>query len=347
MTIPRSRLVCNHVEGTYHCISRCVRRAFLCGYDAFQNRNFEHRRSWLRSRLKELSTIFYVDVCGYSIMENHLHTILRNRPSLANQATSDDIAERWWRLFPKRRNSQNQPEEPTEAELDLILAGPEREEELRNRLSSISWFMRCLKENIARRANAEDKCTGCFWEGRFKSIALLDKAAILTCSTYVDLNPVRAEIAETPETSDYTSAQDRIIARQAKKEHAIRHSKPDKISLTELKERMTRDNWLAPLENDGHRRGYLHIPLDKYLALLDWTGRQIKEGKNGHIPGHLVPILERLEVEEKEWLSSCQHFGSLFYRAAGKARSMKDAAIQAGQKWLQGLSAGRVAFTRS
>ena len=144
-----------------------VRRAFLCGWDALTQRDYEHRKVWTSQRLQELAGIFTIDVCGYAAMANHLHVILRNRPDLAAQASDRDIALRWWRLFPKRRTFDHKPEEPTDLELDMVLEGQGRLDVLRKRLCSVSWFMRCLKENLAKRANAEDQCTGRFWEGRF------------------------------------------------------------------------------------------------------------------------------------------------------------------------------------
>ena len=102
--------------------------------------------------------------------------------------------------------------------------------------------------------------------------------------------------------------------------------------------------WLCPLQNEPHRKGFLDIDLDEYLALLDWTGRQIVEGKSGAIPDHLAPILKRLELNDHQWLESSQHFASYFYRAAGKATNMAKAAAEVGQSWLKGTQAGRTLF---
>jgi len=205
----RQRLVSLDDTPYYHCISRCVRRAFLCGRDPLTGFNFEHRRQWIVDRIKRLSTVFAVDLCAYAVMSNHYHIVVRIDQAQAQQWSDIEVAKRWTEVFAKPRV------------INILLAGfplsPGEQDEAatlintwRERLANLSWFMRCLNEPIARMANREDHCTGCFWEGRFKSQALLDQRALLACMAHVDLNPIRAKMADTPETSDYTSIQERI-----------------------------------------------------------------------------------------------------------------------------------------
>ncbi len=360
MVIPRYKLLPEGQDGKFHCISRCVRRAHLCGWDSYSNKNFDYRKIWIRNRLKTLSSVFAIDVVGYSLLGNHLHTLLWVRPEKVTSWTDQDIARRWLQICPVRKDHHGIPLEPTEQEIDIIISNPEKIKELRKRLMSISWFNRFLKENIAKRANLEDGCTGRFWEGRFKSIALLNEAAILACLQYIDLNPIRAGIADTPEKSNFTSAQDLIIARQARnklskfkeeneplKKNKKKTMTPEQVELIlKAQEDANRDTWLSPLKRytSEDEKGILNLSCDEYLELLDWTGRQLRNDKKGHILKNLETILVRLEIETDEWLNTVKNFGSLFYRAAGSVKTILKAAQQASQKWLKGRTAARTAF---
>ncbi|MBI3187725.1 MAG: transposase, partial [Gammaproteobacteria bacterium] len=193
----------------YHCVSRCVRRAFLCGTDTLTGQSFEHRRQWIEDKILVLARIFALDVCAYAVMSNHYHVVLHVNQQAACSWSMDEIIQQWHQLFSGHALSQRyaRGEQMTSAELATL---QQITSTWRERLMDISWFMRVLNESIARQANAEDDCTGRFWEGRFKSQALLDEVALLACMTYVDLNPIRAGIAHTPEASDHTSIQRRI-----------------------------------------------------------------------------------------------------------------------------------------
>jgi REP element-mobilizing transposase RayT len=206
----RRDIVHEECIGVYHCIARCVRRAFLCGTDPYTGRDYSHRKAWILDRLRHLAGLFGVEVCGYAIMSNHLHLVLRNRPDSVEHWSDAEVALRWRKLFPQRDDTTGEPAEPNDHDLAMLMANADRLAMLRGRLSSLSWFMRCLSEWVARAANREDDSAGRFWAGRFKSQPLLDEAALLACSVYVDLNPVRAGIASTPEESQFTSGFDRI-----------------------------------------------------------------------------------------------------------------------------------------
>ena len=194
----------------YHCICRCVRRAFLCGQDHYSGQDYEHRRQWVVDRLAVLGEVFAIDLCAYAVMSNHYHVVLRINQKKALGWSDQEVAERWMQLFSGPLIVKRWLKGETEAAQDL--KAEEIVQTWRERLYDLGWFMKCLNEYLARKANEEDCCKGRFWESRYKCQALLDEKAVLQCMAYVDLNPVRAAMEETPEESDYTSIQQRSEA---------------------------------------------------------------------------------------------------------------------------------------
>ena len=331
-----------------HCIQRCVRRAFLCGEDPITGESFEHRREWIRQRLEFLASVFAVDCLTYTVMSNHIHLVLRSRPDVLATWTDEEVARRWLKLFPKLREKDGSPCEPTRPELKMILNDPEVLAQRRRRLSDLSWWMRCTAENIARRSNAEDGVTGHFWEGRYKAVLLLDEASLLACAAYVDLNPIRAAMAQTPESSAFTGAKDRIddLSERAATSARTRMSTHE----WERSRRRKRSGWMSPIEinelddaigadadRSGRRaskKGFLAVSMLRYLELLDWTGRQLHRDKVGSIPSHLAPILTRIGLDAYGWCDLVKKFGRTFKRAAGTRDSLASEASRRSQGWL-------------
>jgi hypothetical protein len=168
LALPRSKYVQEGQEGVYHCFSRCVRRAFLYGFDALTRRDFSHRKAWLVERLRHLAAIFAIEVCAYAVMENHYHTVLRTRPDIVALWSDQEVANRWLTLFPRHRDTTGAPIPPEEREIIALADCPGRIAQLRLRLCSLSWFMGRLNEFIARAANKEDRVKGV--TGRFFSL---------------------------------------------------------------------------------------------------------------------------------------------------------------------------------
>ena len=168
MTIARNQQICVEETPYYHIVSRCVRRAFLCGKDQLTGKCFEHRRQWLIDRIKQVTSVFAIDVCSYAIMSNHFHIVLKvNSTENWNDA---QVLMTWCSLYslPVLCDRYLNDEINTEAELRRV---KEYVTEYRTRLASVSWYMKAINEYVARMANEEDKCTGHFWESRFKSQA--------------------------------------------------------------------------------------------------------------------------------------------------------------------------------
>lgn len=328
MTRARETLVSLEATPYYHCISRCVRRAWLCGQDPYTGQSFEHRRQWVLDRLQELVDIFAIDVCAYAIMSNHYHIVLHVDADKAKGMTDQQVIEQWNRLYKGHMLADRYlaGEVMSRAEWEAL---SELIEKWRLRLYDISWFMRCLNEHLALQANAEDNCKGRFWEGRFKSQALLDEGALLTCMSYVDLNPIRAGLAETPERSDFTSAQERIEA------YAKRRSE-NKAKLP--KRQPTK---LHPFKS-GREKGSvkcIDFELNDYLRLVDWTGRAIREDKKGAIPSELAPILERIGLNPDAWLTSVRHYNRNYFSVLGAIDRIKAYAQTQKKSWHRGQRA--------
>ncbi len=314
MPQPRKRLVSLDDTPYYHCISRCVRRAFLCGNDPVSGFDFEHRRQWIVDRLKLLASVFAIDLYAFSIMHNHYHVVLGIDTQKASQWTDHEVARRWTTLFSGpiiiHQFLAQTTLSPREDASVANLIGTWRE-----RLIDLSWFMRCLNEPIARMANHEDQCSGRFWEGRFKSQALLDERALLACMAYVDLNPIRAAIAITPEQSDFTSVQQRIFHPE--------------------------DGSLQPFAATADAAFKIPFGLKDYLELVDWAGREIKPGKKGFIPANTPPLLTRLGMDAAPVLDYLSRTEKQPFGALGPVSKLRAFAHSIGQQFVKGLAVGR------
>ena len=246
--------------------------------------------------------MFSLDLCAYAVMSNHYHVVL-HLSSAYKEWSAEDVVARWGRIH-------KVPEWLSSADATTahsVVAC------WRERLASISWFMKCMNEPLARLANREDGCKGRFWEGRFRSQALLDEDAVLKCMAYVDLNPVRAKIADSPEASDHTSVQARIEERPRS---------------------------LAPMRNQAEDGFRLPLTLPEYLSLVDWTGRVLRSDQRGAIDEALPPILDRLSaVSDPTWLLDMRHLTRRYFRAVGTPGSLLRYREQLGQQRLKGLLA--------
>lgn len=311
MTQARSHLIPIGSSGSYHCVQRCVRRAFLCGIDHYTGLSFEHRKAWLQERIALVGECFSVAIYAYAVMSNHLHLVLHVDPVATRSWSDNEVAQRWVRLFPPRIDS----DQARSFKQIRLIANPLRLALCRARLGCLSWLMKCLAEPIARQANAEDGCKGRFWEGRFKSQILCDDKAVLAAMAYVDLNPIRAGMTSSVLLSHHTSIQQRIQS-----------AKNDSQILQQA---------LTPLH--GTLMACLPVRLSDYVELVEWTGKQVRADKRGAIPKHAPSVLRHLQLSEKRWTTQVKGIGSRYWRVVGDVDDLIERAKQLNQKWLKGL----------
>lgn len=348
MATPRRNIVSYEEVGIYHCLSSCVRRALLCGRDPVSGKNYSHRRDFIHRKLKDLATHFCLPVISSSIEPNHFHVIIKLDPSASAHLKPEEVVRRWRRILPHRRDKKGNPVELSDDELLRELANPFLVAEWRHRLINLSWFMRCLKEPIARLANREDNCKGHFWEQRFHCIRIEDTGALLTCMAYVDLNSVRSGETDRPEYCQFAGIRDRINACKAR--HMLEIS-AEYEKVFETKEEARRmmswalrqskaDEWMCALEEvfegwNGYEGG---IGEQEYLTLMDNTGRKLRDKDRGNIPAELAPILERMELDVENWVKAVEEYGGMFHVYAGNARRLRELAKKLGKRCLWGVN---------
>jgi hypothetical protein len=326
MTIARRHLIDVSITRWYHCMSRCVRGASLLGDGSTD------RKAWLEDRIEELAQVFAIGVGGFSVMDNHLHLLLRLDPEVAAGWSDEDVVRRWGRLCPQR-DTKRQPLPVSEEWVQARLKDTSWVAKARERLQSIGWFMKFLKEPLSRQANREDNCRGAFFQGRFRSVAILDTDALLAVGIYIDLNPVAANIADVPEASEYTSVKQRVDHiksedRTPQLEAAKAGSVAGSLAASGLEENL----WLCPIEDrrriGSSREGMFEgLSIGSYLLLVDYTGRLFREGK-ARVSAELAGILDRIGNSAESWQSRMEKlrksrwFGRFFAASGEKLREM-------------------------
>jgi hypothetical protein len=238
-------------------------------------------------------------------LDNHLHVLVRLDAGAANDWSAEDVVRRWLMAYPPK-SADGEPLEVTRAWIEDQAADEQRVPVLRARLANLGWFMKALKEPLARMANKEDDCKGTFWESRYKSIAILDDEALLATCAYIDLNPVAAGVAATPETSSHTSVHQRVGHAQAKgRLQDLKAAASGSVAGSRTADAVEEDLWLCPIEDrrrQGSRReGLLEgFSLGSYLLLVDHTSRMCRQGK-ARVSREVSSILDRLGTNAEVW----------------------------------------------
>ena len=335
---PRGEIVRLGVVALYHCWSRCVRRAFLCGKDASTGNDYEYRREWIREFEETLAALFGIEVGFHAELSNHVHLVLRTRPDVVATWSDDEVIERWLKISHLTKSRDGQVKSLNPLRIAMERAIPGRIDTLRERLSNPSFFMAALCEYVARRSNTEDACRGRFWEDRYRCRELMDEPSLLVCGIYVDLNQIHAGEAFTPEESTHTSAFDRIESLQSDATNKVPDGWMCELTIDERTPTNCPTRLRSPTARRASDKGMLGISIKEYLQLLDATGRVIREDKSGAIPNSLAPILERIGLRSETWIDTIRNYQQWFGHFVGTSQGLARRTQQAGKQWYRGKS---------
>lgn len=340
MTMPRCKIVDPDLTPWYHVTSRTVRGAFLL--DLFDGR----RKQDLEDRLEQLSQIFSIEVAGYAVLDNHLHTLVYLDQRRAKRWSKAEVLRRWAQLHPPR-GPDRKPIKSIAKWIQEKVRDKKLVHTLRKRLMNLGWFMKSLKEPLARIANREDGVEGPFWAGRYKSIAILGEEALLATCAYIDLNPLAAGKVRLPEEALYTSLRTRLAwcVRQGRLTD-LRAAWEGSVAAARQLQGAESGLWLCPLEDrraqGDPRAGVLDgFSLGSYLLLIDATSRLVRPGK-ARVAPEVMALLDRLKLTWDTWK---QTLTQLFTRpkllgvafSFDRAR-LRDAAARRGCRHLANLN---------
>jgi len=319
MTYPRSLSFDAGAPGAYHCITRCVRRAWLCGRDRLTGHSYAHRRRWIASRVQELAASYAVTAYAWATMSNHYHLVLYVDPLEPQRWTDREVARRW---FDVRHPAAARPlaHDVRQARIEALLADPSALAAVRTRLGNLSWFIRNLNEDIARRANAEDGCTGRFWEGRYYCQHLLDEHALLAAMTYVDLNPLRAKVTRRLANAHQSTIVDRIQQLRGARGRRTRPLEPLAGTLAHEPTRCTLARYLELVKLVAQRRDARSAGGDRAKP---------RPGRRSDMP------------DIDSWIDMVQQVESRYSTAIGEPEALREKARATQRKWVRGQSRRR------
>lgn len=354
---------------TFHITMRCIRKGYLLGDDLREKhrKRGKHgkqaklgkringialkRQQIVIDRIRALAAAFAVDVIRVSIMGNHLHLELRNRPDLVKLMSDEEVARRYLMIYPGYCQATSDargtdPDMPTEEDVQKLAEDKKKIAEYRRVLSSISRFMQSLNFYVAKYFNLVDEKCGAFWESRYKLKLLLDDLSILLCAFYIDLNPIRANLHLTIETSEYTSAYYQIRAAN------LLRVDPE-MDLSKLPNAFLTPVTISPNEQDRLKSsvttrasdfGFTHMTSEEYLVALDLMGRILSNKHKGAIPDSVPPIFQRLNLNWDSVAKLVQSYEELFGFFVGTKESLdaKAKELKCGTLRCSAISKGRL-----
>ena len=178
--MPRiARLVVKGEPAVYHVISRTALDGFVLG---------DVEKEHLLGLIRRLSAVYFSEVLGFCVMGNHFHLLVRMHPG--DEYTDEEIRKRFVRYYGKAREKTfHNGQAPF----------------YREKWSSLSEYVKEIKQGFSRFYNRRHKRKGFFWSDRFKSVIVDNGETLINCLAYIDLNPVRAGIVEKPEAYRWSS----------------------------------------------------------------------------------------------------------------------------------------------